>query len=177
MVALFRFLQHREVLVQFLPGFERGAVNALKLRICFVAFVVRARDGGQLECADVSSAHHVRTGAKIDKIAVAIERNFLVCRNILDDIQLKFAWRGTFAQCRQTALCAERQRFIPRNFAPFERMIRFDFVFHLSLDLFKIVGRDAVGKIHIVVKAVLHRRARSELCFRPDFEDSSCQNM
>ena len=27
-----------------------------------------------------------------------------------------------------------------RNFDPFERMIRFDFVFHLGLDLFEIIG-------------------------------------
>ena len=60
MVALLRFLQHREVVVEFLFGFERGAVNALELRILFVALVVRACDGGQLECADVSRAHHVR---------------------------------------------------------------------------------------------------------------------
>ena len=64
---------------------------------------------------------------------------------------------------------AERERFIPRNLDPLERMVRFDFVFHLGLDLFEIIGRDAVGKIHIVIKAVLHRRARSELRFRPDF--------
>ena len=42
MIALLRFLQHREVIVEFLFGFERGAVNALELRIFFVALVVRA---------------------------------------------------------------------------------------------------------------------------------------
>ena len=56
-----------------------------------------------------------------------------------------------------------------RNFDPFERMIRLNFVLHLGLDLFEILGRNPVRKIDIVIKAVLHRRARSELCFRPDF--------
>ena len=140
MIALLRFLQHREVVVEFFFGFERRAVNALKLRICFVAFVVRAGNIGQLECADVSRAHHVRPGAEIDELAVAIERNFFVCRNILDDVQLEFAWLGAFAQRREPAFFAELERFIPRNLDPFERMVRFDFVFHLGLDLFEIIG-------------------------------------
>ena len=50
-------------------------------------------------------------------------------------------------------------------------MIRFDLVFHLGLDLFEIIGRDAVWKIHIVIKAVLHRRPCGELRFRPDFQN------
>ena len=48
-------------------------------------------------------------------------------------------------------------------------MVRLDFVFHLGLDLFEIIWRDAVRKIHIVIEAVLHRWARSELRVRPDF--------
>ena len=35
---------------------------------------------------------------------------------------------------------AEFERFVSRNFDPFERMVRFDFVFHLGLDLFEIIG-------------------------------------
>ena len=169
MIALLRFLEHREVVVEFLFGFERGAVNALKLRILFVALVVRAGNGGQLECADVSRAHHVRPGAEIDEIAVAIERNFFVGRNVFDDVEFEFAGLGTFAQRGEPAFLSEFERFVSRNFDSFERMVRFDFVFHLGLDLFEIIRRDAVGKIDIVIKAVLHRRPRSELRFRPDF--------
>ena len=171
MVALLRFLEHREVIVEFLFGFERRAVNALKLRICFVAFVIRAGDVGELERADVSRAHHVRPGAEIDELAVAVERNLFVRRNVFDDVELEFAGLGSFAQSGEPAFFSELERFVPRNFDPFERMVRFDFVFHLGLDLFEIIGRDAVGKIDIVIKAVLHRRARSELRFRPDFQN------
>ena len=76
MIALLRFLEHREVIVEFLFRFERGAVNALQLRILFVAFVVSAGDARELERADVSRAHDVRAGAKIDEVAAAIERDF-----------------------------------------------------------------------------------------------------
>ncbi len=104
MVALLRFLQHREVVVEFLFGFECRAVNALQLRIFFVALVVRAGHIGELERADVSGAHHVRPGAEIDEIAVAIERNFFVGRNVFDDVELVFAGLGTFAQRQQAGL-------------------------------------------------------------------------
>ena len=47
----------------------------------------------------------------------------------------------------------------------------FDFRFHLCLDFREIVGGNPVGKIDIVIKAVLHRRARGELRFRPEFQN------
>src|SRR5438067_2610404 len=72
MVALPRFLEHREVVVEFLFCLERGAVNALELRILFVAFVISACHVREFERADVSCPHDVRSGAKIDKIATTI---------------------------------------------------------------------------------------------------------
>src|SRR4029077_5637382 len=71
-VALFPFLEHREVIVEFFLRFERRTVNALKLRIIFVALVISARDTGKFERADVSGAHHVRPGAEIDEVAIPI---------------------------------------------------------------------------------------------------------
>jgi len=170
-IALLRFLEHREVIVEFLFGFERGAVNPLKLRIFFVALVVRARHIGELECADVSRAHHVRPSAEIDKVAIAIERNSLIRWNVFDDIELELARLGSLAQSGEPALLSEFERFVSRNFGFFERMIRLNFLFHLGLDLFEIIGRNAVRKIYIVIKAVLHRRPCGELRFRPDFQN------
>ena len=42
MVALLRFLEHREVFVELRLVLEGGAVDALELRILFVAFVIGA---------------------------------------------------------------------------------------------------------------------------------------
>src|ERR1043166_1273516 len=50
-------------------------------------------------------------------------------------------------------------------------MIRFDLLFHLGLDLLEILRRNAVRKIHIVVKTVFHRRSGSELRFRPNLQN------
>src|SRR5207244_9333981 len=43
MVALLRFLEHLEIIVEFLFRFVRRAVNAVYLRILFVSFIVMAR--------------------------------------------------------------------------------------------------------------------------------------
>src|SRR5213596_3295819 len=83
MIAFLRFLEHREIVLEFLLRFERRAVNALELRISFVALVVSARYVREFERADVSRAHHMRPSAEINEIAVAIKRNFFVGRNVL----------------------------------------------------------------------------------------------
>src|SRR6476661_9467048 len=98
MVALLRFLEHGEVFVELGLVLEGGAVNALQLRIVFVAFVVGAGDAGQLERADVAGAHDVRAGAEIGELAVAIERDFFALGNVLDDIELELAWRSSLTE-------------------------------------------------------------------------------
>ena len=47
-------------------------------------------------------------------------------------------------------------------------MVRFDLLLHLLLDLRKIFGRDAVAEFHVVIKAVLDRRAGRELGVGPE---------
>src|SRR5256885_8377503 len=98
MVALLRFFEHGEVFVELGLVLKSGAVNALKLWILFVAFVVGAGDAGELECADIAGAHDVRTGAEIGELAVAIERDFFALGNILDDIELELARRRSLAE-------------------------------------------------------------------------------
>ena len=97
MIALLCFLEHREVIIELLFCFERRAVNSLQLRIVFVAFIIRACHVGEFERADVSRALDVRAGAEIDEVATAIERDFFVLRNVLDDVELEFAGLGSLA--------------------------------------------------------------------------------
>ena len=82
---------------------------------------------------------------------------------------------ASFAQRGKPAFLSEFERFVARNFHLLERMIRFDLLFHLRLDLFEIVRRNAVRKIDIVIKAVLHRRPGGELRFRPNSSKSLSQ--
>src|SRR5947207_10183821 len=169
MIALLRFLEHREVIIELLFCFERRAVNSLQLRIVFVAFIIRACHVGEFERADVSRAHDVRSGAKIDEVTAAIERDFLVGRNVLNNVEREFAWLWSLAQCGKTSFSSKLERFIARNLHALERMVRLDLLLHLSLDFLEILRRNAVRKIDVVIKPVLYWWPGGELRFRPDF--------
>src|SRR6266487_3886342 len=119
--------------------FEFFAELAMVALLCF-AFIISARHVRELERADVSRAHDVRACAEINEVAAAIERDFLVTRNVFDDVDLVFAWLWTFAHRCEPSLFAELQRFVARNFHALEWMVRLDLLFHLRLDLFEILG-------------------------------------
>ncbi|KAF5406796.1 MAG: hypothetical protein Udaeo2_31370 [Candidatus Udaeobacter sp.] len=112
MVALLRFLEHGEIVVEFLFRFERRAINTLQLRILFIAFVVSAGDARQAKCVDVPRAHYVWPRTEIDEVAAAIERDFFVGRDVLDDVELEFARLGSLAQRREPTFFPKGQRFI-----------------------------------------------------------------
>ena len=149
----------------------------MELRILFVAFVVGAGDVGELERADVSRAHDVRPGAKIDKLAVAIERDRFARRNVFDDVDLELGRLRPRTKGTKFTTFRHGQGFVARNFHALERMVRFDLLFHLRLDLLEILRRNAVRKIDIVIKTVLDRRPGGELRFRPDFQDRRGQDV
>ena len=177
MVALLRFLEHREVFVELGFVLESGAVDALELRVLLVAFVVGAGDVRELERTDVAGAHDVRAGAEIGEFAVAIEGDFFTLRNVLDDIEFEFARRRSLAKGAKDTTLGHGQRFVAREDDALERMVSFDFLFHLGLDLFEIFGRNAVVEFDVVIETVFDRRTRGELCVGPDFEDGGRENV
>ena len=73
MVALGRFFKPREVGVQILLREEGGAVNALQLRIFFVAEPVGAGQRGDFDGLHAAGRGHMRSAAEVDEFAVAIE--------------------------------------------------------------------------------------------------------
>ena len=117
----------------------------------------------------------MRSGAEIEKLAVAIKRNRFVRRNVLDDVEFEFGWLGARAEGAEFATFCHGQRFITRNLDALEWMVRFDLLLHLGLDLLEVFGRDAMRQFDIVIKAVLDRRAGGELRFRPEFQNSRRQ--
>jgi hypothetical protein len=54
----------------------------------------------------------VRACAKIDEIAIAIERDLFIRWNVFDDVELEFAGLGSFAQSGEPALLSELERFV-----------------------------------------------------------------
>ena len=73
MVAARGFFKAREVRVEIFLREERGAVDALELRIFLVAEPVSAGEAGDLEGFDAAGGRHVRAAAEVDEFAVAIE--------------------------------------------------------------------------------------------------------
>ena len=84
---------------------------------------------------------------------------------------------GRSLNAAEAPFLAKLERLLARDFHPLERMVRFDLLLHLRLDLLEIVGRDAVRQIDVVIKAVLDRRPGSELRFRPDPQDRRRQDV
>src|SRR5437588_8327190 len=105
------------------------------------------------------------SGAKVEKIAIAIERDRFPRRNVLNDVELVFGGGSSRTQGAQFATFRHLERVIARNFYAFEGMVGFDLLLHLVLDFLEILRRDAVGKVDVVVKAVLDRRTGRELGF------------
>ena len=119
----------------------------------------------------------MRACAEIDEIAVAIERDFFVRRNVFDDVDFKFARLLSIAQRGEAAFLAELERFVARYLCALERMVGFDLLFHLCLDLFEILRRNAVRKIDIIIETVLDRRPGGELRLGPYFQNRSRQDV
>ena len=177
MVPAFGLLQHVEVGLHLGLVLEGGAVDALELRIAFVAFVVGAGHVCELESADVAGAHHVRPGAQINEIAVLVVGDRLLLRNVLDDVQFEFARNLAVGQSGEAAFACVFPRLLARDDPFLEGMIGFDLFLHLLLDFREILGRDAVRKLDVVIKAVLDRRAGGELGVGPEAQDGGGEHV
>ena len=178
MVALLRLLEHREILVHLRLVLERRAVDALELRVFLVALVVGARDVRELERADVPRAHDVRPGAQIEEVAIAEERDFLALGDVREIADFEFARiPRPLAEPAEAPAFRQRHRLRARHRRALEDVVRLDLLFHLLLDAREVLRRDAVLQIHVVVKAILHRRPRGKLRLRPDAEDGRGEHM
>ena len=84
---------------------------------------------------------------------------------------------GRSGEPAEPARIRERDGLVPRHRGTLEDVVRLDLLLHQLLDPRKILRRDPVRQIHIVVKPVLHRRPRGKLRLRPDAQDRRRQHM
>ena len=176
-VALARFLLHDAPVFEFLRLCESYAVNTLQLRILLVALVIGTRHRRQCERADFSCRSHMRSSAQIREGAVAVKRDLLAVGNALEDVELEAARHTALTQRRQLASAPQLHRFGARHHAAFEFLIFHDDFCHLGLDLRKILRRDAVRQIHIVIKTLLDRRTGCKLSFGPNTQNRLGEHM
>src|ERR1700674_5254104 len=94
-IALLRFLQSMEILVELRPLRPRGAVDARQHGIAVIAAPVGARHLHQLEgAADLARRRHVRPAAEIEPIALLVDLDRLLARNGVDELDLEHLAAG-----------------------------------------------------------------------------------
>src|SRR5689334_7046587 len=86
MIAPLRFFEPVQILVQLLLHVKAGSIDALHLRIAFLALPVSSGDAHQLERANASGGRDVRTAAEIDKFSGGVERHHRLDRALLNEL-------------------------------------------------------------------------------------------
>jgi len=142
-----------QVLLEFLFGRPGRAVDALQHLVAAVAAPVGAGQLGQAELPQLARIRHMRTATEINELALAVERNLLAFRQVLDDFRLvlfTFLTEELDGLAAVPDLARDRQRIL-------------DDAAHLGRDTVEIIHREArrIGKI--VVKTVLDHRADGDL--------------
>ena len=125
-IALFCFLNAREILVERRLLRERRRVNALEHFVVLVAAPVRACAGGQLERLYRACGHQVRPRAKLVEFTLPVKRDRLVLLGVLFD-ELDFIGLALFTHGSERLVGGER--------VPLKRQILLNDLFHFRLDL------------------------------------------
>ena len=154
MIPLLGLLEHGEVGLQFLGRRPDRAVDALEHFLVRVSTPVGAGDPGQLEGrAELAGRREVRPEAEIDEIALAIDADHLVLREILDDLGLVELARFAEELDRLVAL---------PDFAP-NVLVACDDLAHACLDGLEIARSEGLRACKVIVEAVFDRRADGDL--------------
>ena len=89
MVALCRFLEKDQVVVEFLLRRKGRAVDALQHRVVLVAAPVRAGDADQFDRADLAGRLRVAAAAQIGELADRVERDRFVLGDLARQLDLE----------------------------------------------------------------------------------------
>jgi hypothetical protein len=156
MVAAFRVLDALEILFEVLFREEGGTVDALELRILLIAEPVGAGDAHDLEGLDAPGRGDVRAAAEVDKLAVAVEGDFVAgLGKFLDEVDLhKVVADLEFLEAFLTRLVfADKLLVAGRDFG------------HAAFDQLQVFGRKGSGTPEVIEEACIGRRTVAELCF------------
>ena len=168
MIALARFLLLLKPGVEIGFVVEGGAVKALELRVLFVAAEIGGGDLEQLEGLHVAGAHHVRAGAKVDELAILIERNRFAFGDVVEALELELL----------AAFLEERARFVAGLDAFVEGLIFLHDLAHFILDSGEVLRREAMAfQVEVVIKAFVGRRPDVEAGIRPKAQHGSGHDM
>ena len=168
-VALLRFLQHIEISVQLILLRESRAVNTLQHLVFTVAAPVCAGDIHQLHTValDTTGRIKMRAGTQVGKVALLVERNGRVLRQVVDELHL----------VRLILLLHQFTRLSTRQLKTLQRQFFLADLLHLGLERIQMLLRERERRVKVIVEAVFDRRADCELHFRIQALDCLRQNM
>ena len=152
MIALLRFLQAPEILVELLLAQPGGAIDALEHRVLLVAAPVGARRRQQLEEAHLSRPADVRPPAQVDEVALPVERH-AVGGDALEDLDLEALPTPP----------EEGDRLRARHLLPLERDVGLADHAHLVLDAREVLRGERLALGEVVVEAILDGGADGHL--------------
>ena len=123
----------------------------------------------ELDRANVAGAHEMRTRAEVGELAVAVERDRFVFRNILNDIELELGCHAARGEGCQFSTLGHGEGVRAGNLDTLKDMVGLDLAFHLLLDAGKVLRGYPMRQLQIIVEASLDRGACGKLGFGPDF--------
>ena len=106
--------------------------------------------------------------AEVDELAILIERNFFVFRNVGESTELVALLANLLQDVRG---------FIPRDFLARERLILIRDLLHLRFELCEILRGQLVLEIDVVVETRVGRRADVEFGVGEDAKQGSGQHV
>ena len=90
MVTALGLFQTVQIILELGLGVKTRAVNALQLRIAFLALPVGAGDAHQFEGLNLTGGWDMRAAAEIDEFAGGVKRDHRIGGFFLDELALKY---------------------------------------------------------------------------------------
>ena len=168
-VALLGLFDLGEVGIQLFLLRESDAVDALEHLAVRVAAPVGGVAGGQLDAValDAAGGVEVRTGAEVGELALLVEADDGILRQVVDELDLErlFLFFHKLDGLGARELKALELELFLADFA------------HLGFDFGEILRREGERSEHIVVETVVDARADGELHLGPEALDGLRQHM
>ena len=156
-VTLLGFFHLCNIFVQLFLTWESRCVNSLQHLPVGVASPVCTCHAHQLVSLDLSGGFHMRSCTQIHEVALLVEGNHGVLRQILNQFHL----------IRFVLLFHKFDGFFSRQFKSFQRIVCLYDLLHFLLDLREIFFAELMLRLKIIVEAVIDCRADGQLGIRP----------
>ena len=167
-IALFRFFDRVQVLLEIFLRVEGSAVDALELRVLFVVQPVGARKIQQLKRLNSSRVGNVGTTAEVYELPIPVERNLVLTLSVLlDEVDFHPVVLGLVLL----------DRLISWHVLANEFLVTLDDFLHPFFDFLEIVRRERRWAVEVVEEAGVGGWTMPKLGLREKFGDRSSEHV